>query len=67
MLAAEDIEVLAAELGCRAGSLPTMYLGLPLGAPHKSVRMWDIIEERFRRRLAMEASIYPQRGKSYTY
>ena len=31
----ESIEVLTAELGCRTGSLPTTYLGLPLGAPHK--------------------------------
>ena len=35
----ENIEVLTAELGCRASSLPTTYLGLPLGAPHKSVRI----------------------------
>ena len=35
----ENIEVLTAELGCKAGSLPTTYLGLPLGAPHKSVRI----------------------------
>ena len=35
----ENIEVLTAELGCKVGSLPTTYLGLPLGAPHKSVRI----------------------------
>ena len=28
------------------------YLGLPLGAPHKSIGAWDFIEERFRKRLA---------------
>ena len=28
---------LAAELGCGIGSLPTSYLGLPLGANHKAV------------------------------
>ena len=31
------METLATELECGAGSLPTTYLGLPLGAPHKSI------------------------------
>ena len=35
------------------GRLPTSYLGLPLGAHHKSVAVWDGVEERFRKRLAM--------------
>ena len=30
-------EVLEAELCCRLGSLPSTYLGLPLGAGHKAV------------------------------
>ena len=33
----ENAEVLASELGCKVGSLPFIYLGLPLGAPQKSV------------------------------
>ncbi|RVW57726.1 hypothetical protein CK203_111692 [Vitis vinifera] len=37
----------------RVGSLPSTYLGLPLSAPLKSVTVWDGVEERFRRRLAM--------------
>ena len=28
-----------------------MYLGLPLRAPHRSVGLWDSVEERFRKRL----------------
>ena len=32
-----NVETLAIELGCGVGSLPTTYLGLPLGAPHKSI------------------------------
>ncbi|RVW43938.1 hypothetical protein CK203_072332 [Vitis vinifera] len=28
------METLAAVLGCKIGSLPTSYLGLPLGAPY---------------------------------
>ena len=35
----ENVEVLASELGCKVGSLPSTFLGLPLGAPHKSVVM----------------------------
>ena len=29
-----NMEELASELGCKIGSLPTTYLGLPLGAKH---------------------------------
>ena len=48
-----DIEDLALELGCKVGGLPSCYLGLPLWAPFKSMVVWDGVEERFRRRLAM--------------
>ena len=37
----DDVERLAFELG---GSLPTEYLGLPLGAKHKATRVWDGME-----------------------
>ncbi|RVW54461.1 putative ribonuclease H protein [Vitis vinifera] len=49
----ENAEVLASELGCKVGSLPSTYLGLPLGTPHKSVVVWDGAEERMRKRLAL--------------
>ncbi|RVW36082.1 hypothetical protein CK203_079668 [Vitis vinifera] len=49
----ENVEVLAFELGCKVGSLPSTYLGLPLGAPHKSVAVWDGVEKRLRKRLAL--------------
>ena len=32
-----NVADLAAKLGCRTGSLPSTYLGLPLGAAHKSM------------------------------
>ena len=51
---------LAWEFGCRLCSLPTTYLGMPLGAPYKSVTVWDGVEERFRRRLAMWKRIFIQ-------
>ena len=41
----ENVELLAFELGCKVGALPFTYLGLPLGAPHKSVVVWDGVEE----------------------
>ena len=47
------MEELAVELGCRVGSLPSQYLGLPLGAPNRAPYMWDGVEERVRRRLAL--------------
>ena len=63
-----NMEALAAELGCKVGSLPSTYLGLPLGAPHKSARMWDLIEERFRRRLvAWKRQYMSKGGKGYPY
>ena len=42
----EDMERLAFELGCNIGSLP-------LGAKHQAARVWDGVEERFRKRLAL--------------
>ena len=47
----ENLDLLALELGCKVGSLPTTYLGLPLGARHKSTKVWDAVEEKFRERL----------------
>ncbi|RVX04178.1 Transposon TX1 uncharacterized 149 kDa protein [Vitis vinifera] len=49
----EEMEGMAAELGCRVGYVPTVYLGLPLGAPNKAASVWDGVEERVRRRLAL--------------
>ena len=49
----ENVEDLVLELGCKVGPQPSSYLGLPLVAAHKSVAVWDGVEERFRKRLAM--------------
>ena len=43
------------------GSLPTEYLCLPLGAKHTAARVWDGVEERFRRRLALWKDIISPR------
>ena len=62
----EEIEEMAVKLGCRVGSLPTVYLGLPLGAYHKSPSMWDGVEERMRRRLALWKRQYISKGERIT-
>ena len=43
----ENVEELTDEFGYKVGILPSTYLGMPLGAPFKSVNAWDGIEERF--------------------
>lgn len=35
-------------LGCRVGSLPSKYLGLPLSVVFKLMIVWDLVEERCR-------------------
>ena len=61
-----NVETLAIELGCGVGSLPTTYLSLPLGAPHKSIGVWDSIEEIFRKRLASWKRQYISKGERLT-
>ncbi|KAL6347032.1 hypothetical protein AAG906_012283 [Vitis piasezkii] len=48
-----SLEVLGLELGCKVGELPSSYLGLPLGASHNFVVVWDEVVERFPKRLAL--------------
>ena len=57
---------LATELGCNIGSFPTSYLGLPLGAKHKALGVWDSIEERYRKRLAAWKTQYISKGGRIT-
>ena len=57
-----NIEMLAGELGCGVGSLPTTYLSLPLRAPHRAMGVWDTIEERFRKRMASWKRQYISKG-----
>ena len=62
----ENPESLALELGCKVGCLPTTYLGLPLGAKHNSTRVWDGVEEKFRKRLALWKRQYISKGGRIT-
>ncbi|RVX03319.1 putative ribonuclease H protein [Vitis vinifera] len=65
-LGVEEVDRAAAVFGCKVGNLPTNYLGLPLGASHKSCRVWDGVEERFKRKLAMWKKQYLSKGGRLT-
>ena len=60
------VENLALEAGCKVGRLPSSYLGIPLGANHKSVAVWDGVEERFRKRLALWKRQFISKGGRIT-
>ncbi|RVW54818.1 putative transmembrane GTPase FZO-like, chloroplastic [Vitis vinifera] len=47
----ENLDDLLDELGCKMGSPPFSYLGLPLGAPFKYTVAWDGVEEQFHKRV----------------
>ena len=47
-----NVHALAEILGYRIGSLPMTYLGMPLGASHKSSSIWNPILEKIHRKLA---------------
>ena len=61
-----NVEELASKLGCKVGSLPTSYMGLPLGAKHKALGVWDSVEERFQKRLASWKIQYISKGGRVT-
>ncbi|KAJ9705958.1 hypothetical protein PVL29_003867 [Vitis rotundifolia] len=62
----DNIEDMAVELGCKVGFLPSVYLGLPLGAHHKASSMWDGVEERMRKKLACWKRQYISKGGRLT-
>ena len=63
-----NMDSLSMKLGCKVGSLPSSYMRLSLGAPHNCVNVWDSIEERFRRRLALWKLRYISKGgKTHAY
>ena len=62
----EEVDEMAVELGCKVGLLPSVYLGLPLGAPNKAASVWDGVEERVRRRLALWKQQYNSKGGRIT-
>ena len=59
----ENVEDLTFELGW---ALPSSYLRLPLGVAHKLMVVWDGVEERFRKRLAMWKRQFISKGGRIT-
>ena len=57
---------MAVEIECRVGQLPAVYLGLPLGASNKAISVWDGVEEKVRRRLALWKRQYISKGGRIT-
>jgi len=41
-----NMEQLASNLGCQIATLPTKYLGMPLGAQNKDIGVWNDVLER---------------------
>ena len=62
----EDVDRATTDFGCKVGNLPTTYLGLPLRAPYNSCRVWDVVEERFKRKLATWKKQYLSKGGRLT-
>ena len=48
-----NVDELAMEFSHKVEALPFSYLGLPLGAPFKSISVYDTMEERFCKRLSI--------------
>uniref|UniRef100_A0A2N9GID8 OBG-type G domain-containing protein n=1 Tax=Fagus sylvatica TaxID=28930 RepID=A0A2N9GID8_FAGSY len=61
-----NLRVLADIMGCRIGSLPMSYLGMPLGANFKSKAIWNSILEKMEHKLAGWKSLYLSRGGGLT-
>ena len=54
----DDVHALIEILGCRVGTLPMSYLGMPLGASHKSLSIWSPILEKIEQKLAEWKKLY---------
>ena len=63
----ENVDQLALELGCKIGTLSTTYLGLPLGSRQTLINVWDGVEEKFRRKLALWKRQYISKGGRLTF
>ena len=60
------IDLFLVVLGCKQGSLPMKYLGLPLGAKFKDKSIWNPILEKMERRLAGWKRLYLSKGGRVT-
>ena len=61
-----NFDLLLTVLGCKQGTLPMKYLGLPLGAKFKDKTIWNPILEKIERRLAGWKCLYLSKGGRVT-
>ena len=61
-----NMDVLVGMLGCQQSSLPSRYLGLPLGAKFKELSVWNPILEKMERRLVGWKRLYLSKGGKVT-
>ena len=64
--AVHNMDLLVAVLGCKQGSLPMKYLGLPLGAKFKDKSIWNPILEKMERKLVGWKKLYLSKGGRVT-
>ncbi|WMV39938.1 hypothetical protein MTR67_033323 [Solanum verrucosum] len=57
-----NMSCLASILGREIGVLPTIYLGMPLGAKSKSIDIWNSVIEKCEKKLAKWKSQYLSKG-----
>ena len=62
----DNIQLLAAVLGCIVGSFPTYYLGLPLGAKFKDKSIGEPVVKRFEKKLFGWRANYLSKGGRLT-
>ena len=51
---------------CRVGSLPMLYLGMPLGTLYKTASIWNPILERMEKKLSSWKQLYLSKGGRIT-
>ena len=61
-----NLVALASILQCRAGSLPTKYLGMPLGTSFKAASIWNPILEKMEKKLLGWKRLYLSTGGRLT-
>ena len=61
-----NVHALVEILGCRIETLPMTYLGMPLGASHKSLTIWNPILEKIEWKLAGWKKLYLSKGGRLT-
>ena len=61
-----NIHNLANIIHCRVGSLPMIYLGMPLGTSYKTASIWNPILERMEKKLTSWKRLYLSKGGRLT-